>query len=100
MGDVLDEPAERQLAGGGALPRLLLAATASEGRFDSVVATDVSRGALAVAARNAARPLIALGQLTLSALPVSVALAFSGDPPLLMLAAINLLERWSKRYAT
>lgn len=44
-----------------------------------------------ICARNAARPLIALGQLTLAALPVSAALVFSSEPPLLMLAAINLL---------
>lgn len=47
--------------------------------------------AAGICARNATRPIVALAQLTLAALPVSIALAFSSELPRLVLAAINLL---------
>jgi PAS domain-containing protein len=47
--------------------------------------------AAGICARNAGRPAIALGQLTLAALPLSAALAQSNDPTRWVLAAVNLL---------
>ncbi len=46
--------------------------------------------AAGICARNAGRPVIALGQLALAALPISPALAFSSEPAHWALAAINL----------
>jgi PAS domain S-box-containing protein len=47
--------------------------------------------AAGICARNAARPHIARGQLALSVLPASVALALSDDPVRWILAAVNLV---------
>jgi PAS domain S-box-containing protein len=47
--------------------------------------------AAGICARNAGRPVVALGQLTLAALPVTPALALSHDPARWVLGAINLL---------
>lgn len=47
--------------------------------------------AAGICARNAGRPHIARGQLALSVLPASVALAMSDDPVRWILAAVNLI---------
>lgn len=54
----------------------------------SVVAIGYAAG---ICARNAARPLIAIGQLALSSLPVTVALFIVGGTPYLTLGFISLL---------
>ena len=47
--------------------------------------------AAGICARNAGRPAVALGQLILAALPLTVALALSSDPTLWVLATVNIL---------
>lgn len=47
--------------------------------------------AAGICARNAGRPVVALGQLTLAAFPVTPALALSNEPARWVLGAINLL---------
>ena len=47
--------------------------------------------AAGICARNAGRPVVALGQLTLAAFPMTPALALSKDPAHWVLGAINLL---------
>jgi PAS domain S-box-containing protein len=47
--------------------------------------------AAGICARNAGRPTVALGQLTLSALPLTVGLALSDDPTRWVLAIVNVL---------
>lgn len=74
----------------GLLAYLVLTRTDQAGLhlLTSCVALGYAAG---ICARNAGRPAIALGQLSLAAFPLSAALAQSSDPTRWVLAAVNLL---------
>ncbi len=74
----------------GLLSFLVLTRTTSEGLHLLVACVAVGYSA-ATCVRNAGRPAVALGQLTLSGLPLSLALGVSSDPPRLILAGINVI---------
>ena len=74
----------------GLLCFLVLTRTSSEGLHLLVACVAVGYSA-ATCVRNSGRPAVALGQLTLSGLPLSLALAFSNDRASLILAGINVV---------
>lgn len=74
----------------GLLAFLVLTRTADPGLHLLVACVAIGYAA-GICARNAGRPVVALGQLTLAAFPISPALALSSDPARWVLAGINLL---------
>ncbi len=74
----------------GLLAFLVLTRTADPSLHLMVACVAIGYAA-GICARNAGRPVVALGQLTLAAFPVTPALALSDDPARWVLGAINLL---------